>query len=132
MHACIIATEHLPIASETTPLLADQRVEGEAFNITNHERTTFWDLILAISAAIGKPIKTEELVKVLRLIAFIVCFISQWAVWLFPLGRKQSNMVREGVIFSYITRTLNIKKAIKVLGYRPVISLQNGMKESID
>ncbi|KAF4311021.1 sterol-4-alpha-carboxylate 3-dehydrogenase [Botryosphaeria dothidea] len=132
VHACIIAAERLLVASETTPLPANQRVEGEAFNITNNERMTFWDFTLAVSAAIGRPVKEEDLVKVPRIVALIVCFFSEWGVWLFSLGRKQSNMVREGVVFAYITRTLNIEKAIKVLGYRPVVSLKDGIQESVD
>lgn len=83
-------------------------------------------------ATIGKPVRKEDLVKVPRIVALIVCFFSEWGVWLFSLGRKQSNMIREGVVFAYITRTLNIKKAINMLGYGPIVSLKDGIRESVD
>ncbi|EKG22173.1 3-beta hydroxysteroid dehydrogenase/isomerase [Macrophomina phaseolina MS6] len=132
VHACILSAERLLAASESAPLPIGQRVEGEAFNITNLERMTFWDFTLATAAAMGKPVKEEDIVKVPRIIALIVCFFSEWGVWLFSLGRKQSTMVREGVIFAFITRTLNTDKAVKVLGYQPVIGLKDGIQESVD
>ncbi|KAL1641687.1 hypothetical protein SLS58_005965 [Diplodia intermedia] len=132
VHACLLAADRLLLASDGAPLPADRRVEGEAFNITNHERITFWDFTLAVSAAVGKPVDDKDIVKVPRIMALIVCFFSEWGVWLFSLGRRQSLMLREGVVFAYITRTLNIDKAVRVLGYRPVVSLQDGIKESVD
>ncbi|KAF2137095.1 uncharacterized protein K452DRAFT_258195 [Aplosporella prunicola CBS 121167] len=131
VHACLLSVERLLQASDAPPLPTDQRVEGEAFMLADGERMTFWDFPLAVSAAMGKPVKPEEIRKIPKFIALITCFLSQWGVWLFSLGRKQSVMVREGVVFAYITRTLNINKATKVLGYQPVVSFQEGLKETV-
>ncbi|KAF9630958.1 putative c-3 sterol dehydrogenase c-4 decarboxylase family protein [Lasiodiplodia theobromae] len=132
VHACLLAAHRLLMAANSPALPVGQRVEGEAFNITNDERMTFWDFTLATSAAIGKPVDKKAIVKVPRFIALLVCFLSEWGVWLFSLGRKQSNMVREGVVFAYITRTLNTDKAKRVLGYRPIVSLKDGIRESVE
>lgn len=43
-----------------------------------------------MSATIGKPVRKEDLVKVPRIVALIVCFFSEWGVWLFSLGRKKN------------------------------------------
>lgn len=132
VHACLLAANRLLAAADAPALPADQRVEGEAFNITNDERMTFWDFTLATAAAMGKPVDKKDIKKIPRFIALLVCFFSEWGVWLFSLGRRQSNMVREGVVFAYITRTLNTDKAKRVLGYRPIVSLKDGIQESVD
>ncbi|KKY27896.1 putative hydroxysteroid dehydrogenase [Diplodia seriata] len=132
VHACLLAADRLLLGSDGgAPLPADRRVEGEAFHITNGERVAFWDFNLAVAAAAGRPVDAKDIVMVPRIVALVVCFLAEWGVWLFSLGRRRSLMLREGVVYAYITRTLNIDKAVRVLGYRPVVSLQDGIKESV-
>ncbi|KAJ5899979.1 sterol-4-alpha-carboxylate 3-dehydrogenase [Penicillium taxi] len=129
-HACLLAAERLLLASGNAPLPDGQRVEGEIFNITDGERMNFWDFTLAVSAAMGKPVQQKDIRKITQIVALI--FFSEWGVSLFSLGRKQSNMARDGVISAYIQRTLNINKAKNVLGYYPIVSLRDGIQESVD
>lgn len=46
-------------------------------------------------------------------------------------GARQPNMTREGIRFSTMTRTLNGEKAVRVLGYKPRVSMEEGIERSV-
>ena len=55
-HAHLIGARALLAAHGTVPLPATNRVEGEAFNVTNGEYIPFWDLTIKISNLMGSPL----------------------------------------------------------------------------
>jgi sterol-4alpha-carboxylate 3-dehydrogenase (decarboxylating) len=109
----------------------EERVDGEVFHITNDEPWFFWDFTRAISKAAGHPVKESEIKTIPRWAAVLMAFFAEWLVWIFSFGRKKSNLTRHGVRYSTITRTLNIEKAKRVLGYRPMIGMQEGIERSV-
>lgn len=109
----------------------EERVDGEAFHITNDEPWLFWEFTRAIAKAAGHPVKETEIKAIPRWAAMIMAFFAQWVVWIWSFGRKESNLTTHGVRYSTMTRTLNIDKAKRALGYRPILSMQEGIERSV-
>ncbi len=129
--AHILAAQHLLAAWGKPTPLQEKRVDGECFNITNDERILFWDFARKVSAAAGHPVKKEEITVVPVWIGLLMGWVSEWIVWLKSGGREQPNMTLEGCRLSTIHRTLNSEKAKRVLGYRPAVSLDEGIDRGV-
>lgn len=110
--------------------LAERRIDGQAFIITNDEPVLFWDFQRAISASVGMPVKQEDIKVIPYWVAMLVAAVSEWSTWIFSFGRKQAPITREAVHLSTITRTLKCDKAKRVLGYKPRVGVYEGLEES--
>ena len=109
------------------------RVDGECFNITNDERVLFWDFARKVSAAAGHPVAPQDIKVIPVWIGLLMGWVSEWVVWLRSFGNPeaQPNMSLEGCRLSTIHRTLNMEKAKRVLGYRPRVSLDEGIERGV-
>jgi len=127
--AQLLAARALIRAYGKPPLTdGDKRVEGEVFNITNDEDWLFWDYQRAVAASIGYPVKPEEIVVVPFWLAVSMAWISEWLMWIVTLGQgKQSNLTWEAVYYATHHRTIKCDKAKRILGYRPRVSMQDGL-----
>ena len=112
------------------PPAPERRIDGENFNVTNNERMRFWDFNRASAAAAGHPVAAQDVVVIPVALGLLIGWLSEWIVWLVSRGRRQPNMTREGIRFSTMTRTLNGEKAVRMLGYRPRVSLGDGIERS--
>jgi sterol-4alpha-carboxylate 3-dehydrogenase (decarboxylating) len=130
--AHILTARHLLAAYGKPPPPAEKRVDGECFNITNDERVLFWDFTRQIAAAGGYPVKQEEIVVVPVWVALLIGWISEWIVWMMSRGTRQPNMTVEGIRYSTIHRTLNVEKAKRVLGYKPRVELDEGIRRGAE
>ena len=110
-------------SAATEPVPDDLKVNGEAFVITNDDPWPFWDYTRAIDAAAGHPVKKEDVWVVPATVYYEFAVISEWFVWVFSLGRKESFINRRMVKYLTMTRTFDISKAEKRLGYRPEVSM---------
>ena len=108
---------------------AAQRVDGETFNLTNDENVLFWEFARKVAAAAGHPVKNEEIVVIPAWVGLFMAWCSEWIAWL--RGTRQSTMSLEAVRFSTINRTLDIDKAKRVLGYRPSVSIDEGIRRGV-
>ncbi|KAM3075772.1 hypothetical protein ACMFMG_007898 [Clarireedia jacksonii] len=106
------------------------RVDGQGFVITNDEHIPFWDFARRIGSAAGYPIRKEDVKSIPKFFALFMAFIAEWWVWIMSFGRKTSRMNRVGIRYSCLTRTYRIDKAKRALGYRPRVSLQEGIKRA--
>lgn len=112
-------------------LLARQAdVAGEGFLITNDEHIPFWDFARAIAGAAGYPVKKEEVRSIPIWVGLAMAVIAEWIVWLTSFGRKSSRLNKVAIRYSCMTRTYRIDKAKKALGYRPRVSLEEGISRS--
>lgn len=57
--------------------------------------------------------------------------MSEWVVCVISGGSRTPSMTREGIRFSTLIRTHNINKAKRVLGYRPKVSMKEGIQRSV-
>lgn len=121
--AALLATAKL----STTPL-DTERVDGEAFFITNGSPIPFWDMARAVWAAAGSTKGTEHVWVIGKETALTLAGLAEGACWL--LG-KTPQLNRMKVNYSCMTRYFSIEKARRRLGYVPLLSLDEGIKITV-
>jgi sterol-4alpha-carboxylate 3-dehydrogenase (decarboxylating) len=105
-----------------------KRVDGQCFNVTNHERILFWDFQRGISASIGLPVKPEEIKVVPAWVALLGASIIEWITWVRTFGKGRPAITWEAVRLTTITRTLNGDRFRRVTGYQPKVSIREGLE----
>ncbi|SPQ19420.1 eb75a855-c120-4f0a-aa2b-d465e4d54e25 [Thermothielavioides terrestris] len=128
-HAHLLAARALLItaASKTVPL-DHERVDGEAFFITNDSPVYFWDYARAIWAAAGCPHGTEHVRVLPRSVGLLLGALSEAFCW--AIG-KPPTFTRQRIIYACMTRYYDISKAKKRLGYKPLVSLDEGIRRAV-
>ncbi|KAF6796324.1 3-beta hydroxysteroid dehydrogenase/isomerase [Colletotrichum sojae] len=128
-HAHMLAARLLlaTAASSTAPL-DHEKVDGEAFLITNDSPIYFWDFARAIWRAAGSERGTEHVWTIPREIGIVLGFASEV---FFTIIGKPPIFNRQRNIYSCMTRYYNINKAKRLLGYRPIVSLDQGIKRGV-
>ncbi|KAL2291412.1 hypothetical protein FJTKL_12816 [Diaporthe vaccinii] len=105
-----------------------KRVDGQCFNVTNHERILFWDFQRGVSASIGLPVKSEDIKVVPAWVALLGASLIEWITWIRTLGKSQPAITRQAVQLTTITRTLNADRFQRVTGYQPRVSIRDGLE----
>lgn len=128
-HAHLLAARALLLtASSPTIPLDHERVDGEAFLVTNGSPVYFWDMMRAIWCAAGSPRGTSHVWKLSRDIGLVLGFLSEVA---FGIMRKPPTFNRQRIIYSTMTRYYDITKARTRLGYEPLVSLNEGVQRAV-
>ncbi|KAK4212524.1 putative 3-beta hydroxysteroid dehydrogenase/isomerase family protein [Rhypophila decipiens] len=125
--ANILAAKALLKAYGKPPPADDMRVDGEAFNVTNDEPVEFWEFQRGIAASVGLPARKEDIKIIPVWMALLVALFSEWSTWIRTFGKGQPIVTREAVRLTTITRTMNCDKIKRVLGYRPKLSMEEGL-----
>ncbi len=123
----LAAKKLLEIDPSEPPPAENERVDGEAFFITNDEPWKFWEFVRAVGAAAGCATKKEDVRVVPTWFFYTMAMVTEWAMWLFTFGRKESQMNRKMVRFFSMTNTFDITKIKTRLGYKPKWSTQEGI-----
>lgn len=108
----------------------ETRVDGQTFIITNDEPMLFWEFHRGVAASVGLPVKHEDMKIIPRWLAMLVATLSEFTTWILSFGKKQAAITREAVHLSTIHRTLKCEKAKRVLGYKPRISIHEGLEKA--
>ncbi|KAI1501747.1 3-beta hydroxysteroid dehydrogenase/isomerase family-domain-containing protein [Biscogniauxia marginata] len=131
-HAHLLAARALLVthaaASGILQPLDYERVDGEAFLVTNGSPVYFWDMMRAIWRAAGSPRGTDHVWLMSRDVGILLGFLSEVA---FALLRKEPTFNRQRIIYSSMTRYYDISKARRRLGYEPLVSLSDGVKKTV-
>lgn len=104
---------------------------GKAFFITNDEPMPFWEFLTKIITGLGYP-KPKANIPAPLVLTIAEVYDSLTKV-LAPLGVKPAvnfNPVRLRVVT--VTRTFNCNRAKELLGYRPIVSLEEGIRRTIE
>jgi sterol-4alpha-carboxylate 3-dehydrogenase (decarboxylating) len=117
VHAHMLAIENL--------LLGPQTAAGEAFFVTNQEPVYFWDLLAYIWAQFGHTPRFRLHIPVG--LAVVVAFILEILTW---ATGTPATLHRGSVKDSTRTYYASNDKAVRVLGYRPVVGLSEGVRRS--
>ncbi|KAM7205415.1 hypothetical protein V8F20_003184 [Naviculisporaceae sp. PSN 640] len=104
------------------------RVSGQAFNVTNDEDVLFWDFQRAIAASVGMPIRKEDIVVIPLWVAVVVAWLAEWLTWVLTLGKGETKVTWEAMYYAAHHRTLKCDKAKRILGYRPRVSIKEGLE----
>ncbi|KAJ4416347.1 erg26, C-3 sterol dehydrogenase [Gnomoniopsis sp. IMI 355080] len=119
----LLATYH----AATAPL-DYEKVDGEAFLITNDSPIYFWDFTRLIWNAAGSPRGKEHVWTIPREIGLVLGWCAETVCGLIGVN---PTFTRMRILYSTMTRYFNIEKAKRRLGYRPLVSLEDGMRRAI-
>ncbi|KAB2574471.1 3-beta hydroxysteroid dehydrogenase/isomerase [Lasiodiplodia theobromae] len=122
--AALLATYNL---APTVPI-DTERVDGEAFFITNDQPVPFWDFARSVWREAGPPVPIEKTWVLPKDIMMPVGSVLEWICW--AIGRKP-NITRDQVRYSTVRRYYSIDKAKRRLGYRPIVGLEEGVKRGV-
>ena len=123
----LIAT-HDRITSGKSAPLDHEKVDGEAFNITNDAPTYFWDMTHALWAWYGLAVEPDQ---IWALSEDLMLPLGGLAEFLFGIFGKTPRLTRRAVKYSSMTRYFSCDKAKKRLGYTPIVDLQEGLQRCV-
>lgn len=129
-HAHLLAARLLlATAAARTKPLDMERVDGEAFFITNDSPVYFWDFARAVWRAAGNEAGTKGVWTISRDLAVALGVVSE--IFMSVL-QKKAALTKQRAVFSTMTRYYNITKAKQVLGYEPLWTLQEGVTRGVN
>jgi sterol-4alpha-carboxylate 3-dehydrogenase (decarboxylating) len=108
----------------------DARVDGEAFFITNDEPRNFWDFTRLVWGLAGDTTRRDQVWVITRPWALLVAGLLEWVFW--ALGLGEPPLTRTKVRLSCMTRYFCIDKAKRRLGYKPLVGLEEGLKQAVE
>ncbi len=128
-HAHLLAAHALLTTLEmATAPLDHEKVDGEAFFITNDSPVYFWDFSRAVWRHAGCEHGREKVWVLSRALGL-------WLGWLselfFAVLGKPPTFNRQRIVYSCMTRYYDITKAKRRLGYMPQVSLEEGIKRGV-
>lgn len=104
--------------------LEADNIDGETFNITNSEPMTFKNMVEMFLNNIGKKPKYLKInLKFIYCLTAIIEFIFS-----FLRISKEPIFTKYSIITLGYSQTLQISKAKKLLGYKPIYSISEGIK----
>ena len=137
-HAHILAAKQLlaeskqsVIPTKESAVLAERRIEGEAFFVTNDEPRYFWDFARAVWRVAGDTRDPKRAWIIPKSIGLVLATLFEWIFWLIFFGTKEPSLTRQKVKYSCMTRTYRIDKIKARLGYRPQVELDDAIKRSV-
>lgn len=108
--------------------LDHERVDGEAFFITNGEPVYFWDFARAVWHEAGDRVPLSSVWHLSADVAWTIGAILENLFWV--LGKKP-NLTRAQVRYSSMSKYHSIAKAKQRLGYEPLVGLEEGIKRGV-
>ncbi|KAL4757338.1 C-3 sterol dehydrogenase/C-4 decarboxylase [Aspergillus foveolatus] len=119
---------HKRVESGQGDLLDYERVDGEAFLITNDQPVYFWDFTHAAWALADKVVEPHQ---VWQLPEWLLGPIGGLAEAVLGLVGKTPNLTRRAVRYSCMTRYYSCDKAKDRLGYTPIVPLDEGLARAV-
>lgn len=113
----------------TTEPLDHERVDGEAFFITNGTPMYFWDFARMVWSAAGDPTTPEQVWVIGRDLGLSLATIIEWLFWM--AGGRKPNLTRQQVRFSSMARYYCIDKARTRLGYKPKWGVEESVRKTV-
>lgn len=107
----------------------NEKVDGEAFFITNDEPQCFWDFTRLVWGYAGDTTRPEQVWVIKRSWALLLAGMLEWVFW--AVGRE-APLTRTKVRLSCMTRYFCVDKAKRRLGYKPIVGLRDGLKRAVD
>lgn len=60
-------------------------------------------------------------------VAYLFALVAEWYTWAVTWGQRVPLVTRQAVRMTVIHRTFNIEKAKKVFGYKPKVTIEEGV-----
>ncbi|RKF66032.1 Sterol-4-alpha-carboxylate 3-dehydrogenase, decarboxylating [Golovinomyces cichoracearum] len=125
---CLAAVALKATSSLSTTPLSHEKVDGESFIITNDQPIYFWDFARAVWRAAGSEKSTQHVWEISKDLGMLIGGIMEWTMWC--MG-KVPSLTRRQVRYSCMTRYFDCSKAKRLLGYRPDVTLREGIERSV-
>lgn len=109
-------------------VLDHERVDGEAFNVTNSEPAYFWDITRFLYSRYGRDINGTKVWALPTDLAVVVGGLSEGFGWL--TGRK-GKLNRQTVKYSCMHRYYSCEKLKRRCGYEPKVDVEEGLQRSV-
>lgn len=109
----------------------DQRVDGEAFFVTNDQLTRFWDFARTVWAAVGDTRDTKDVWVIPEILGLFMAIILDWVFLLLFWGTRTPAFSRRKVNYTCMNRTFSTAKIKDRLGYRPIWSMTAGVEKGV-
>ena len=109
--------------------LDHERVDGEAFFITNGSPVYFWDFARKVWSAAGDSTDPSQVWVIGKDLGLMIASVIEWIWW--ATMRGTPNLTRKAVNYSSMARYYSIDKARTVLGYEPLIGLEEGIMKTV-
>jgi sterol-4alpha-carboxylate 3-dehydrogenase (decarboxylating) len=109
-------------------VLDHEKVDGEAFNITNDSPANFWDSGRFIYSRYGREINMKKVWVLPAGLAELVGGAAEAFNW---LTGRQGRLTRQTVKYALINRYYSCEKAKERLGYFPIVPIDEGILRSI-
>lgn len=122
-----VADAHVLAAQKILDPQHASRLGGETFFITNDAPTYFWTLARTVWKADGHIDKYNIVLS--RPVAIAAGYLSQSVS---KLLNKEPGLTAFRAKITCATRYHDITKAKKILGYSPAVSLEDGIKHTLD
>jgi sterol-4alpha-carboxylate 3-dehydrogenase (decarboxylating) len=112
-----------------TPL-DTEKIDGEAFLITNDSPLYFWDFARCVFREGGDTIGVNP-ANIWTLSTGFALVLATIIEFVMGILGKTPNLDRAKVQYSVMTRYYNISKAKQRLGYYPIVELEDGIKRGV-
>ncbi|KAG0480840.1 hypothetical protein HPP92_011698 [Vanilla planifolia] len=120
---------HASIFAERALRLRTPYVDGRPFFITNKEPVKFWSFLSSILEGLGYP---RPSIRLPAKLVFALAEIARLFQEKLHLPRASNPIVASSTIRSFsMTRTFDSSNAERILGYSPVVSLEDGITLTI-
>jgi sterol-4alpha-carboxylate 3-dehydrogenase (decarboxylating) len=126
--AALLATRDRLDAGGAAPL-DHEKVDGEAFLITNDSPVYFFDFARAAWSVAGDKTEPGQVWCLSRDVGMFIAMLMEFIFWLFRLGKP--NLTRQQVQYMSMTRYFNIDKAKRRLAYVPVVKMDEGIRRGV-
>ncbi|KAG2711439.1 hypothetical protein I3760_04G077100 [Carya illinoinensis] len=107
-----------------------EKAAGQAYFVTNMEPIKFWKFVSLIQEGLGYE---GPRIKIPAFVAMPIAHMVEWTYRLFgPYGMKVPQLTPSRIRLLSCSRSFNCSKAKDLLGYEPIVSLQDGIKMTIE
>lgn len=113
-------------AGEAAPL-DHEKVDGEAFNVTNDSPAYFWDIARHVWALYGRPVSMKKVWQMPEGLMLPIGALAELSTYF--TGRK-TKMTRQSVKYACVTRYFSCEKLKRRCGYTPLVGLEEGIERA--
>ncbi|KAH1255995.1 hypothetical protein AAZX31_03G002300 [Glycine max] len=110
--------------------LVSEKAAGEAYFITNMEPMKFWEFVSVVVEGLGYE---GPRIKIPTFVIMPFAHLVEWIYRLLgPYGMKVPQLTPSRIRLTSCSRTFDCSKAKDRLGYAPIVTLQEGLRRTIE
>ena len=123
----LLHTSSRIVAGEAVPL-DHEKVDGEAFIVTNDSPAYFWDIARYVWTLYGRTISMNKVWQLSEGFLLPVGALAEMSTYI--TGRK-TKMTRQSIRYATMQRYFNCDKLKRRCGYSPLVGLEEGLARAV-